>query len=163
MAHAVVEIKPKGLILHTTQAESQNPGHGWNSRTWTSEGGVFWDKSSRDWCWQFNVIRTKPQRQTLLPTSLPLGWKIAVRPIGWWVFNWLLTELVKPEPVGVSALLPGFGLWSCSWLLRFITLNHLGLGGHDSLKSLPSNLARPIQISCQKTSSISSQCWSEWK
>lgn len=62
-----------GLTLHTTQAASQDPGYGWNCRPWTSEGGIFWDESCRDWGWQFNVIRTKPHRQTLLLTSLLWG------------------------------------------------------------------------------------------
>lgn len=128
-----------GLILHTTQAASQNPGPGWNCRPWTAEGGVCWDKNCRDWCWQFNVISTKPHRQTLMLSSLPLGWKIAVRLIGGWVFAWLLTGLVKPEPGQVSALLSGLDLWSCVWFWDSEHQTTLGRG--SSLKSLLSNLA----------------------
>lgn len=72
-------------------------------------------------------------------SSLPLGWKIAVRLIGGWVFAWLLTGLVKPEPGQVSARLSGLDLWSCFWFGDSEHQTTLGRG--SSLKSLLSNLA----------------------
>lgn len=111
-----------GLTLHTTQAASQDPDYGWNCRPWTSKGGIFWDESCRDWDWQFNVIRTKPHRQTLLLTSLLWVWKLAVRLLGWWVFTYWTGQTWAHKSI-CSTL--RFDSWPWFWLLWFRTLSLL--------------------------------------